>query len=304
MTSRPKVSIVIPTYNQAHFLGAALASVIAQTETDWEAIVVNNFSDDDSIAVVEQFADPRISRIDFRNNGVIAASRNRGIERSRADWVAFLDSDDLWFPEKLEDCLAAAESDTNIDVVSHREVIVKDARTLGLTPQASAKAVRYQALLYTGNCLSPTAIMVRKRRLDAVGGFSEEPALATAEDYDLWLRLAKDGMTGRFLKCPLSQFTLHAASASASIEKHLAANLAVLERHFTELGPAKGAEHFRRRRARARMLYGAARAFYKSGAPDQARTLLRQCLGLDPLAPKAYAALALTLMPAKARRAA
>ncbi len=301
MTGKPKVSIVIPTYNQADFLGAALASVIAQTETDWEAIVVNNFSDDNSIAIIEQISDPRISRIDFRNNGVIAASRNRGIERARADWVAFLDSDDLWFPEKLKDCLAAAGGDANIDVVSHREVIVKDGVTLGLTPQASAKAVRYQALLYTGNCLSPTAIMVRRQRLEAVSGFSEEPELATAEDYDLWLRLARDGMTGRFLKYPLSQFTLHAASASASIEKHLAANLAVLERHFADLGPAKGGERFRRRRARARMLYGAGRAFYKSGAPDKARTLLRQCLGLDPLATKAYAALALTLMPSKAR---
>jgi teichuronic acid biosynthesis glycosyltransferase TuaG len=291
----PRVSIVIPTYNQAEFLEAALCSVIAQTVTDWEAIVVNNFSSDDTAVITDGFGDERIRRINFRNHGVIAASRNRGVALAQAPWIAFLDSDDLWTPDKLERCLAVADDKT--DLISHPETIVRGGVTLGTTQTATAQAVTYHALLYRGNCLSPTAVMVHRSRLDAVGGFSEDPAIATAEDYDLWLRLARFGVRCKVVAAPLSQYTLHAASATASIERHLKANLAVLERHFAELGEPMPVEWALRRRARARVLYGAARSFHKAGRRQEALTLLCRSLGLYPLAPKAYAALAMALVP-------
>lgn len=296
MASRPRISIVIPTYNQAHFLGDALRSVRAQTVADWEAVIVNNHSEDGTIAVVDSFADPRFRRLDFRNNGVIAASRNRGIALAAAEWIAFLDSDDLWSADKLERCLALA--DGACDLVSHRETIVRDGRCLGLTPKATTGKVDYSALLYRGNCLSPTATLVRKSRLEAVGGFSENPAFATAEDYDLWLRLARFGVRCRFIDAPLSQFTLHEGSASASVRRHLNATLAVLDHHFAGLGPPLPLEWLLRRRARARAFYGAARACQKAGRRAEAAALLGQSLGLYPLAPKAYAALALNLTSA------
>jgi teichuronic acid biosynthesis glycosyltransferase TuaG len=291
----PKISVVIPTYNQARFLEAALGSVVAQTETDWEAIVVNNFSEDDTAAVADGFADPRIRRVDFRNNGVIAASRNRGIQLARSEWVAFLDSDDLWLPEKLARCLALTDRAT--DLVSHPEIIVRGGDKLGTTEVVtSERRVDYLMLLYRGNCLSPTATIVRKSVLEAVGGFSEDPALATAEDYDLWLRLARFGIHCRFVAEPLSHFTLHDASATTSIARHMQANLTVLERHFAELGPPLPIEWLWRRRARARALYGAARAYHKAGRRGDALPLLKQSLGLYPFAPKTYAALAMTVM--------
>ena len=295
--SRPRVSIVIPTYNQADFLREALRSVLAQSVGTWEAIVVNNRSDDRTAAVVDGFGDPRIRRIDFQNDGVIAASRNLGVRLARADWISFLDSDDLWMPDKLACCLAAIDAGTGIDLVSHREVMVKDGRTLGLTPKGNGKRAEYHALLYRGNCLSPTAVVVRKNKLEAVGGFSEDPALVTAEDYDLWLRLARFGIRTAFIDQPLSQYTLHGASASASIRRHMDANLKVLERHFTELGPPLPFEWLLRRRARARMIYGAARASQKAGRRSDAVGLLVESLSLFPLAPKAYVALLLTLLP-------
>jgi len=96
MNKTPVVSIVIPTYNHEHFLKKCLQSVVDQTFTNWEAIVVNNFSEDNTIAVVNSFHDPRIHLVNFKNNGIIAASRNKGIKLSRADLIAFLDSDDIW----------------------------------------------------------------------------------------------------------------------------------------------------------------------------------------------------------------
>ena len=97
MNKIPAVSIVIPTYNHGYFLKKCLQSVIDQTLTDWEAIVINNFSEDNTIDVVNSFHDPRIHLVNFKNNGIIAASRNEGIKISNADLIAFLDSDDSWY---------------------------------------------------------------------------------------------------------------------------------------------------------------------------------------------------------------
>ena len=90
----PAVSIVIPTYNHAEYLEQALNSVAKQTFNNWEAIIVNNFSDDATLQIIEQFNEPRFKVINFRNHGVIAASRNEGIRNSLAPVIAFLDSDD------------------------------------------------------------------------------------------------------------------------------------------------------------------------------------------------------------------
>ena len=112
------VSIVIPTYNQSEFLRQAIDCIINQTYGSWEAIVVNNFSTDETISVVEGFNDPRVSLINFSNDGVIARSRNLAISRARGEFVAFLDSDDLWEPTKLERSVERLKS--GADLVCHR----------------------------------------------------------------------------------------------------------------------------------------------------------------------------------------
>ena len=89
--ARPTVTVVIPTYNHAEFLKKCLQSVLDQTFGEWEAVVVNNFSEDNTIEIVNSYQDPRIRLVNFRNNGIIAASRNEGVRRSKADLVAFLE---------------------------------------------------------------------------------------------------------------------------------------------------------------------------------------------------------------------
>ena len=110
MTTKPYVSVVIPTFNHAKFLKKALDSVVAQTFQNWEAVVVNNFSTDNTIEVVNSFADPRIKLFNFSNNGVIAASRNHGLKEAAGDFIAFLDSDDVWYPNKLQKCVEQASA--------------------------------------------------------------------------------------------------------------------------------------------------------------------------------------------------
>lgn len=96
------VSIVIPNFNYGHHLGECLNSLLAQTHSQWEAIVVDNFSSDDSEQIAIAAADPRIRFVKFSNGGVIARSRNFGVGLARYPFVAFLDSDDFWHPEKLK----------------------------------------------------------------------------------------------------------------------------------------------------------------------------------------------------------
>jgi glycosyltransferase involved in cell wall biosynthesis len=126
MSDAPLVTVVIPTYNHARLLAHALQSVRTQTFTNWEAVVVNNYSADDTVAVVEACADPRIRLENFRNNGVIAASRNRGISLARGKYIAFLDSDDVWYPQKLAKCIERIES--GFDMVCHAVVQIEGAR--------------------------------------------------------------------------------------------------------------------------------------------------------------------------------
>jgi glycosyltransferase involved in cell wall biosynthesis len=91
----PLVSVVIPTYNHARYLGRALQSVLDQTYKNWEAIVIDNHSTDNTAELIASFADQRITYLKIHNNGVIAASRNAGIRAAKGEWLAFLDSDDL-----------------------------------------------------------------------------------------------------------------------------------------------------------------------------------------------------------------
>ena len=113
----PLISIIIPSYNHAHFLTLALQSVISQSYTNWEVIIVDNHSEDDTDQVISNFSNYRISLLKIHNEGVIARSRNKGVLASKGEWIAFLDSDDWWKPEKLSDCLELM--DKSCDLIFH-----------------------------------------------------------------------------------------------------------------------------------------------------------------------------------------
>ena len=100
----PLISIIIPTYNHAKYLGRALRSIVDQSFSSWEAIIIDNFSKDNTEDVVKSFPNNKIKYFRLNNNGVIAKSRNFGILKARGEWIAFLDSDDWWTKNKLQIC--------------------------------------------------------------------------------------------------------------------------------------------------------------------------------------------------------
>jgi glycosyltransferase involved in cell wall biosynthesis len=292
MNDSPLVSIVIPTYNHAPMLQRALATVIEQTYQNWNAIVVNNYSTDNTLEVVASFNDPRIQCVNFRNNGVIGASRNEGIALATGKYVAFLDSDDTWFPTKIEKCVASLENGS--DLVCHAEYWIDESGNSRLVAYGPSEAATHHNLIYKGNRISTSATMVRATLLKEVNGFDVSPELISTEDYDLWIRLAAKSSKFAFIDEPLGEYHRHDNNVSANIEKHLMAELALLAKHFS--ANTRYENVIARRRRTALAYYGAGRSLHRTSKHFLALKKYARSLIIWPISLRLYAAVALSLM--------
>ena len=292
MNNSPLVSIVIPTYNHAPMLQRALETVVEQTYQNWNAIVVNNFSTDNTLEVVAAFNDPRIQCVNFQNNGVIGASRNEGIALATGKYVAFLDSDDTWFPTKLEQCVEILESGS--DLVCHAEYWIDESGKSRLVAYGPSEAATHHNLIYKGNRISTSATVVRTALLKDVHGFDVAPELNSTEDYDLWIRLAAKSDKFAFISEPLGEYHRHDNNVSANIEKHLAAELALLEKHFS--ANTRFENMIARRRRKALAYYGAGRSLHRTRNHFLALQKYFRSLVIWPISLRLYAAVMLSLM--------
>ena len=181
-----KVSVIIPTYNRGEVVLRALRSVFAQDHAVDQVIVVDDGSTDDTIERVERYF-PGVELIVQTNHGVSHA-RNRGIERARNEWLAFLDSDDEWLPGKITAQLAAIMSDGISRVCHSDEIWVRNGRRVN----PMNKHRKYGGDIFL-HCLprcvmSPSSVVLHRSVVEELGGFDE--TLPVCEDYDLWLRIA------------------------------------------------------------------------------------------------------------------
>jgi cellulose synthase/poly-beta-1,6-N-acetylglucosamine synthase-like glycosyltransferase len=183
-----KVAVVMPAYQAAAEIGDAIGSVLNQTVTDWQLVVVDDGSTDETAAVAESFADPRVAVVRREHCGLPAAGRNAGIAASSSELVAFLDADDLWHPEKLRRQLALLRERPDVGLVyTLADALRGDRReaVASATPEGDALAA-----LVLGNPIHNSSVVVRRELLERVGPLDEDPALRGTEDYELWLRLA------------------------------------------------------------------------------------------------------------------
>jgi glycosyltransferase involved in cell wall biosynthesis len=180
----PRISVIIPTYNRADMLTRAVESVLAQTYTDFELIVVDDGSDDDTADRLDAFKD-RISIIRQERQGVSAA-RNAGIAAAIGDLLAFLDSDDQWLPEKLAVQVEFFDQSPNAMICQTEEIWIRNGRRVNpKNRHQKPSGDIFEPSLHL--CLvSPSAVMMRRKLFDLVGLFDEN--LPACEDYDLWLR--------------------------------------------------------------------------------------------------------------------
>ena len=287
----PIVSIIIPCYNHAHFLREALQSVQMQSFSDWEVVVINNYSKDETIAVVTSFEDSRIRLENFHNNGVIAASRNRGIALARGRYIAFLDSDDAWHTEKLSRCIPYL--DNGADLVSHGLRLIGESE--GNMYCGPYQRATYDELLDKGNCITPSATMVRKDLVESVGCFSEDPAIVTSEDYHLWLKLAKTGAYMKFINEILGNYRVHAGSQQRAVLRHLNSVLAVVNEFMPGDASTGMMLSLRYRRRAGLSYYGAGRAMQRNGQFVEAWKFFLLSIVYRPFFLKTYAAILLNI---------
>lgn len=181
------VSVVVPTRDRRALTAEAVASVLGQTWADLELVVVDDGSADGTPDHLEaSFLDPRLRVLRQENQGVSAA-RNRGVRETAGEWVAFLDSDDLWLPEKLERQLAAVGQYPGWDACHTEEVWIRHGRWAN-PRKVHAKHGGWIFSQCLPLCIiSPSSILLRRAVFEALGGFDE--SLPACEDYDLWLRL-------------------------------------------------------------------------------------------------------------------
>ena len=183
------VSVIIPTYKHRDFVLATLDSVFAQTFTDYEVIVVNDGSPDDTADVLKPLAEAgRIHYIEQANQGQ-AAARNRGLAEAQGEFIAFLDDDDLWPADKLEWQVQRLRDDASLGMVAGNMQTLGNAANPALPLDAPPHIAEFEQLFYGCPLISPGQALLRANVVKNVGGF--DIAIWGADDYDLWFRLAK-----------------------------------------------------------------------------------------------------------------
>jgi glycosyltransferase involved in cell wall biosynthesis len=210
----PVVSIIIPTFNHANFLGRALGSLLDQTYSNWEALIIDNQSIDETAKVVKKFLEPRIKYLKISNKGIIAKSRNLGIKMSKGEWIAFLDSDDWWTKDKLEFCFNNINN--KIDFIYHDLEVVHHQSTPYFKKKNIGRQLKKPILkdllvsgITKGSAIGNSSVVVRKSILTQIGGISENKDLVASEDYNTWLRIAKITNRFKYLNRTLGFYLIH-----------------------------------------------------------------------------------------------
>jgi glycosyltransferase involved in cell wall biosynthesis len=211
-------SIVIPTYNRANLLQQALQSVLHQSHSMFEVIIIDDGSVDNTEEIVESMSDDRISYHRIENSGGPARPRNLGIVLAKNEWICFLDSDDIWHYDKLMVVANAIEENPCIDLICHDEYLSVHGKTSGkILRYGPLENKMYQSMLILGNRVSTSAVTVKKAFLKEHDlRFNESPNYTIVEDYDLWLRVAYHQGNFHFIHKALGEYRVSMGNISSA----------------------------------------------------------------------------------------
>jgi hypothetical protein len=226
--SAARIAVIIPAYNQAHYLCAAVDSVLASTFPDFELVIVNDGSTDRTAEVAASFNDPRVRTVHQANQG-LSAARNTGIRCSQAPYLTFLDSDDLFLPEKLEVLSRALDDDSQLGLVAGQAVLI-DQHGARLGSDFTGELPQPASRLVLGNPLHVGSVMLRREWQERVGFFDE--SLRSYEDWDLWLRLALAGCPMRSIPQPVSAYRFHTGQMIRNGAQMTQASFATLQKVY------------------------------------------------------------------------
>ena len=211
----PLISIVIPSFNHDKFIRNAIESVIKQSYTNWELIIVDNYSTDNTDEILCSYDIPNYKVFKIHNGGIIATSRNVGIIGSRGEWIAFLDSDDEWFIDKLQ--IIVDQIDDSTDILFH-DLEIK-AVNKSVFNKKYIRGREYEkpvlsSLLINGSKINNSSVMVRREILGKVGNITTDKRMIASEDFNTWLRIAKISDGFKYVPQVLGRYTIHDSGVS------------------------------------------------------------------------------------------
>ena len=227
-----QVSVIIPTYNSARYLGEAVDSVLAQTFPDFEVLVIDDGSSDETETMMRRYRPP-VRYIRQKNSGV-ALARNRGISESHGRYVAFLDADDTWLAHKLEKQIEALAGASGAGFCySAFTVVDSDLKPVSVS-RSKRQASALEDLLLRGNVVGSVCTVLCERALfDTLGGF--DPALSQCADWDMWVRMAAH-TEFTYVDDPLVTYRHHGGMMSRNAALLESDSLRVLEKGFALSG--------------------------------------------------------------------
>jgi len=291
----PRVSVIIPAYNAERFLRETLDSVLAQTYRDFEVVVVDDGSTDSTREIVRSSAGP-VRLIEQANAGPSAA-RNHGIRESGGELIAFVDSDDLWLPDKLAEQVPLFDAAGRVGLAyCHAERMAAGGQPLP-TPHPPKPTGQVLAGFLVRNHCPTSAAVVRRECFETCGFFHED--MIWAEDWHLWLRIARRYEFAAAERV-LVRHRVHGGALTRQLEKAYLGARSVLEGALAE---GDGPElRSARRRGLHRLDRNQALALLAAGETREARRCFGRALGNGPADPHAAAGWLVSLLPAPLRR--
>jgi teichuronic acid biosynthesis glycosyltransferase TuaG len=277
-----RISIVMPAYNADRYIAESINSACAQTHTDWELIVVDDGSTDDTAEVVRELAatDDRIKYV-RQDNGGQASARNTGLRNASGDLVAFLDADDLWFPTKLELQVQALDANEADLVFSHGYIFSADrppvdAEMFGTIPGKIEGAEMFKQL-FRSNFIAALSVLTKRQVLEAAGFFDEAREFQNCEDYDLWLTLARRGAVFYAMAERLFLYRRHAEASTHDESNVLRPMLAVIKKHAAGNGIDRNEAELKIRNLYRNLIA----ALVREGKTAEARSRMKEFVGWD-----------------------
>lgn len=229
MNNKPLVSIIMPAYNAEKTIKESIESVLTQTYQNWELLIVNDGSKDNTSSVVSSYDDVRIKLIEQVNGGV-ANARNNGLQKAQGEYIAFLDSDDLWTIDKLEKQINYFQENIEVGLVyTDRKCFFENVdKAFDCEYKESIDIDDNYLRLLIYDYIATLTVMIKREVIVNVGLFDKE--LFGTEDWDLWIRIAKKYKIGH-LKERLAYYREHDGGISKNFDRHSVEERKVIEKH-------------------------------------------------------------------------
>jgi glycosyltransferase involved in cell wall biosynthesis len=274
-----KVSVIIPTYNRAKFIQSAINSVLNQTFQDYEIIIVDDGSIDNTESIVKRFSCENIKYIRHNGNKGEAESRNTGVKNSKTELIAFLDDDDEWLPEKLQaqiELMNQFGKQVGCIYTGFIEIDTDNGSILGKSvPQKRGDI--YDDLLIENCVYTPSTVLVRSECFKNVGLFDTNIKFGT--DYDMWIRISREYQF-ECIRDPLVKYNVHQSRLSGDYEKFIEGQETILRKYGEILSKHK--------KAKSRHLFELGLAYCETDRASKGRKALMKAIYLYPWGGRRY----------------